>query len=169
MEMEVRCFLSAIDPVVLKREYSERPIGFDERLCDSLRRDQYSAAFLAGEIEQRRDMAACDHATLADFELPWIDHGERVFAFIDDRPSFFATCHPFAKVARISCGKFDQWLPPGRRIPLAAFTLGRCKFPVNIGTGIGVDRTLIPPNLKVASAPYRMRDSHLSEQNRLCE
>jgi hypothetical protein len=165
MEMEVRCFLSAINPVVLKREYSERPIGFDERLCDSLRRDQYSAAFLAGEIEQRRDMAACDHATLADFELPWIDHGERVFAFIDDRPSFFATCHPFAKVARISCGKFDQW-------PLlvgAYLTLGRCKFPVNIGTDTGVDGTLIPPNLQVASAPRCMRDSHLSEQNRLCE
>ena len=104
MEMEVRRFLPAIDPVVLKREYSERPIRLDERLCDSLGREQYGAAFLVGKIEQRRDVATRDDATLTDFELPRIDHGERMFAFIDDRPSFFAACHAFAEVARVSCG-----------------------------------------------------------------
>lgn len=64
-------------------------------------------------------MPTCDNATLANFELPRIYHGERVFAFIYDRPSFFATCHPFTKVARISYGKFDQLpspiQPAGRR------------------------------------------------------
>lgn len=100
--MEVRRFLSAIDPVVLKRKYPEGFVSLDERLCDSLGRDQYGRAFRARKIEQRRDMPTCDDATLAYFELPRIDHGERVFAFIDDRPSFFATCHPFTKVARIS-------------------------------------------------------------------
>src|SRR5690242_11456064 len=48
MEMKVRRFLPAIDPVVLKREYSERPIRLDERLRDSLGRDQNSRAFLVG-------------------------------------------------------------------------------------------------------------------------
>jgi len=36
MEMEVRCFLPAKDPVVLKCEYAEGPISLDERRCDSL-------------------------------------------------------------------------------------------------------------------------------------
>jgi len=108
MEMEVRRFLSAINAVVLKRKYSERPIRLDERLCDSLGRDQNGRTFLIGKIEQRRDMPTRDDATLAHFELPRIDHGERMFACIDDRPSFFATCHSFTQVARISCGKLDQ-------------------------------------------------------------
>jgi len=102
MEMEVRCFLSTEDPVVLKRKYPERFVSLDERLCDSLSRGHYGPAFLVREIEQRRDMPTCDDATLPNFELPWIDHGERMFAFIYDRPPFFATCHSFAKVARIS-------------------------------------------------------------------
>lgn len=112
MEMEVRCFLPAKDPVVLKCEYSEGPISLNERLCDSLSRDHYSLAFSVGKIEQRRDMPTCDNATLANFELPGIDHGECIFAFICDRPSLFATCHPFTKVARISYGKFDQLPSP---------------------------------------------------------
>jgi hypothetical protein len=119
MEMEVRCFLSTKDPVVLKRKYSEGSIRLNERLGDFLGRDHYRPAFLVRKIEQRRDMPACDNATLASFELPRIDHGECMFAFIYDRPSFFATCHPFTKVARISYGKFDQLpspIPPaGRR------------------------------------------------------
>ena len=53
-------------------------------------------------------MPARDNTALTNFELPRIDHGECMFAFIYDRPSFFATCHPFTKVARISYGKFDQ-------------------------------------------------------------
>lgn len=112
MEMEVRCFLPAKDPVVLKCEYSEGPISLNERLCDSLSRDHYSLAFSVGKIEQRRDMPTCDNATLANFELPGIDHGECIFAFICDRPSLFATCHSFTKVARISYGKFDQLPSP---------------------------------------------------------
>jgi hypothetical protein len=102
MEMEVRCFLSTEDPVVLKRKYPEGFVSLDERLCDSLRGDHYCPAFLVRKIEQRRDMPTCDDATLANFELPRIDHGECMFALIDDRPPFFATCHPFTKVARIS-------------------------------------------------------------------
>ncbi|MBB6096456.1 hypothetical protein HNQ60_005378 [Povalibacter uvarum] len=112
MEMEVRCFLPAEDPIVLKREYSERSVSPDERLRDSLRRDQYSPAFLLREIQQRRDMPARDDATLANFELPRVDHGKRMFAFVDDRPPLFATRHPFAKVARISYGKLDQLQSP---------------------------------------------------------
>lgn len=108
MEMEVRRFLSAEDPVVLKRKYPERFVRLDERLGDSLGRDHDGLAFLARKIEQRRDVPTRDDATLAHFELPGIDHGERVLAFIDDRPPFFATGHSFTKVAWISYGKLDQ-------------------------------------------------------------
>ena len=108
MEMEVRCFLSTKNPVVLERKYSEWSIGLDERLCGSLSRDHYSPALLVRKIEQRRDVPTRDNATLTNFELPWIDHGQCMFAFVYDRPSFFATCHPFTKVAWISYGKFDQ-------------------------------------------------------------
>jgi hypothetical protein len=41
-----------------------------------------------------------------------VDHRERMFAFFDDRPAFFTTCHSFAKVARVSYGKLDQLLSP---------------------------------------------------------
>jgi len=129
MEMEVRRFLSTKDPVVLEREYSEGPISLDERLCDSLGRDHYSPALLVRKIEQRRDVPTCDNAALANFELPWVDHGQRTFAFVYDRPSFFATCHPFTKVARISYGKFEQvpsptsWFVPSGVVLEAT---GRC-------------------------------------------
>jgi len=106
----MRCFLPAKDPVVLKRKYAEGLIRLDKRLCDSLGRDQYGLAFRMRKIKQRRDMSACDDATLANFELPRIYHGERVFALIHDRPSFFATCHSFTKVARVFYGKFDHGL-----------------------------------------------------------
>ena len=119
MEMEVRRFLSAKDPVVLERKYSEGPISFNERLCDSFSRHRYSPALLVRKIEQRRDMPTSDNATLANFELRRIDHGEGVFALVYDRPSFLATCHPFTEVARISYWKFDQLPSPiklaGRR------------------------------------------------------
>jgi hypothetical protein len=75
MKMEVRCFLSTKDPVVLERKYSEGPISLDERLCDSFGRHQYSPALLVRQIEQRRDVPTCDHAALANFELPRIDYG----------------------------------------------------------------------------------------------
>ena len=112
MKVEVRCFLPTKDPVVLKRQYSEGLIRLDERLCDSLGRDHDRLAFLMRKIEQRSDMPTCDNATLADFELPGIYHGERMLALIDDRPSFFAACHSFTKVARISYGKFNQLSSP---------------------------------------------------------
>jgi hypothetical protein len=108
MEMEVWCFLSAEDPVVLERKYPEGPIRLDERLGDSLGRDHDGPAFLGRKIEQRRDMPTRDNATLANLELPGVDHGERVFAFLDDLPSFFAAGH--AKVARISYGEFEHCL-----------------------------------------------------------
>lgn len=108
--MEVRCFLSAEDSVVLERQYSQRPIRLDERFCDSFCRDHDGRAFLARKIEQRRDMPTGDDAALANFELPWIDHGQGMFALIDDFPSFFARRH--AKVARLSCGKFDHLPSP---------------------------------------------------------
>ncbi len=75
MEMEMRCFLSTKDSVVLERKYSEGPISLDERLCDSFSRDQNSRALLVRKIEQRRDMSTCDNAALANLELPWINHG----------------------------------------------------------------------------------------------
>ena len=75
MEMEVRCFLSTKDAVVLERKYSEGSISLDECLCDSLGRGQYGPALLIRKIKQRRDMPTCDNAALANFELPWIDHG----------------------------------------------------------------------------------------------
>jgi hypothetical protein len=110
MEMEVRCFLSTVDPVVLKRQYPERLVSLDERLCDSLGRDQYVRAFLLRKIEQRRSMPACYDAALTDFELQRIDHGECMFAFVDDLPPFFATC--YTEIARISYGKLDQLPSP---------------------------------------------------------
>lgn len=108
MKVEVRGFLSSKDPVVLERKDSEGPISLDERLCDSLSRGHYSPALLVRKIEQSRDVPPCDNAALTNFELPWIDHGQCMFAFVYDRPSFFATCDPFTKVARISFGKFDH-------------------------------------------------------------
>ncbi len=75
MEVEVRCFLSTKNPVVLERKYSKGPISFDERLCDPLSRDHYGPALLVRKIEQPRDMPARDNAALANFKLPWIDHG----------------------------------------------------------------------------------------------
>ena len=108
MEVEVWCFLSTIDPVVLKREYSERPISLDEGLCESLRRSHYHAAFRGRKIEQRRRMPSCDDATLAKFKLPGINHGECMFGFIYHRPSLFATCHPFTKIARFLYGELDH-------------------------------------------------------------
>lgn len=104
VEMEVRGFLPAEDSVVLKRKYPEGAIGFDQRLGDSLGRDHDRAAFLGGKIEQCRDVPARDDAALAYLELPGIDYGERMFAFVHDRPSFFAAGHPFAQVARLSYG-----------------------------------------------------------------
>jgi hypothetical protein len=112
MEMEVRCFLPTEDPVVLKCEYSERPISLNERFCYSLCRDHYRPAFPVGKIEQGCHVPARNNATLADFELPRIDHGEHKFAFLYDRPPLFATCHPFTEVARFSYGKFDQLSSP---------------------------------------------------------
>lgn len=108
----MRCLLSTKDPVVLKSKYPEGFVCLNERLCDSLGRDQYSPAFLVRKIEQCRDMPTRDDATLANFELPRIDYGERMLAFIYDRPPFFATCHPLTKVARISQGKLDQLPSP---------------------------------------------------------
>jgi len=102
MKVEVWCFLPAKDPVVLKRQYSERLIRFYKRLCDFFSRDHYGRAFLMRQIEQRRDVPPCDDATLASFELPWIHYGERMLALLYDRPSLFATRHPFTKVTRIS-------------------------------------------------------------------
>jgi hypothetical protein len=112
MKMKVRCFLSTKDTVVLKSKYSKGAIGLDERFCDFFCRDQNGRAFLIGQIQQRRDMPTRDNATLANLELPRIDDCQCVFAFIYDRPSFFAARHPFAKVAGISYGKLDQISSP---------------------------------------------------------
>jgi len=114
MEVKVRCFLPAKDPVVLKREDSEGPIRLDKRLRGPLRRDHDSLAFLIRKIEQGGDMPTCDDAALANFELPGIYHGERKLALIYDCPSFFPTCHSFTKVTRISQRKFNQLPSPIR-------------------------------------------------------
>jgi hypothetical protein len=106
VEMEVRRFLSTEDPVVLERKYPEGAISLDERLCDSLGRDQYRRTLLAGKIEQRRDVPACDDAALTHFELPRIDHGQRMFAFVYDLPPLFPSGQ--AEIARISYGEFDH-------------------------------------------------------------
>ena len=110
MEMEMRCFLSAKDPVVLERKYAQGPISLDERFGDFLGRDHYGRALLVGKIKQRRDMPTCDNAALAHFKLPWIDHSQCMLAFVNDLPLFFATCH--TKVARVSYRQFDQLLSP---------------------------------------------------------
>jgi hypothetical protein len=110
MEMEMRRFLSTEYSVVLERQYSEGPIRRDERFCDSSGRDQDGRALLVREIEQRRDMPARDDAALANFELPRIDHGQRMFAFVYDLPSLFASRD--AKVTWIPYGKFDHVRPP---------------------------------------------------------
>ena len=107
MEMEMRCFLSAKDPVVLEREYSKGPISLDKCLRDSLSRDEYGPALSIRKIEQCRDVPTRDNAALANFELPGVDHGQRMFAFFYDLPFFLAARH--AKVARISYGKFDHF------------------------------------------------------------
>lgn len=127
MEVEVRRFLSAIDPVVLERQYSKRPVGPDERLCDSLGRDQDSAALRFGEIEQRRDVPTRDDAALTHFELPWIEHGQGVFAFVYDRPSRCAAGHPFTEVARVSYGKLDHVPRPVNWLPLDGY-LHDCRW-----------------------------------------
>ncbi|MET0655923.1 MAG: hypothetical protein ABWY94_10185, partial [Pseudoxanthomonas sp.] len=57
-----------------------------------------------------RHVPTRDDAALTDFELPWIDHGQGMFAFVDDLPSFFAACH--TKIARISYGEFDHFPSP---------------------------------------------------------
>lgn len=51
MEVEVRCFLPAEDPVVLKGKYSEGPKCLDERRCNSLCRDCYGLALVVRKIE----------------------------------------------------------------------------------------------------------------------
>jgi hypothetical protein len=114
MEMEVRCFLSAIDPVVLESKYSEGSISFDERLCDSLRRCHYELAFPVRKIEEQRNMSTSDNAALANFKLPWIDHGQRMSVLFYDLPSLFANCR--TKVARIFYGEFDHLFSPIKRI-----------------------------------------------------
>ena len=106
MEMEVRCFLSAEDSVVLERKYSQGPIRLDEGLRDSFRREHYGPALLIGQIEQGRNVPTRDNTALANFELPRIDQGQCMIAFVYDLPTFLATCH--AKVARILYGKFDH-------------------------------------------------------------
>ena len=112
----MRCFLPAKDPVVLKRKYAEGLIRPDKRLCDSLGRDQYGRALLRRKIQQRRDMPTRDDAALTNLELPRVDHGQRVFAFVNDHPSFFATRHTLTEVARISYGKFDQLRSPNELV-----------------------------------------------------
>lgn len=121
MQMEMRRFLSTEDTVVLERQYSEGSVSLDECLCDSPGREHYGPAFLVGEIEQRRDMPTRDDATLAHFELPRIDHRERVFAFVYDRPAFFATCHPFAKIAGVSYRKLDHLARDGQCVSAIAW------------------------------------------------
>ncbi|HVH32489.1 MAG TPA: hypothetical protein VM847_00065, partial [Tahibacter sp.] len=134
VEMEMRRFLPAVDPVVLERQYPERPVSRDERLGDPLGCDQDSRAFLRREIEQGRDVPARDDAALTDFELPRIDHGEREFAFVDDRPAFFATGHSLAQVAGISHGKLDQLLSP----QAAAGRIEEClEYPPGSNAGAG--------------------------------
>src|SRR5262245_19885698 len=91
-------------------------------------------------------MPTCDDTTLADFELPRIDHRERVLAFVDDLPSFFATCH--AKVARISYGKFEHraLLRPasGARVILGFGNLQRAPCDVQGSFAPPIDANAIP-------------------------
>lgn len=108
MEMEVRRFLPAVDAVVLEREYSERAIRADERLRDSPGRGQHLAAFVIGQIQQRRDVPTRDHAALPDFELPRVHHRQRMSALGDDGPSLFATGDPLAEIAWGSWRKFEH-------------------------------------------------------------
>jgi hypothetical protein len=86
-----------------------------------------SAALRFGEIEQRRDVPTRDDAALTHFELPWIEHGQGVFAFVYDRPSRCAAGHPFTEVARVSYGKLDHVPRPVDWLPLDGY-LHDCRW-----------------------------------------
>ena len=107
VEMEVRRFLPAVHAVVLERQDPERPVGADLRRRDPLRGGHDGRALGIGKIQQRRDMAARDHAALPHFELPGIDHRQRVLALVNDLPSFLGGGH--AQVARVSGGEFEHF------------------------------------------------------------
>src|SRR5690606_27940543 len=64
-------------------------------------------AFLFSEFQQRGHVPPRDHTALPDLELPWIDHGQRVRAFLDDRPAVFADDH-LAQVAGVANGKLEH-------------------------------------------------------------
>ncbi len=116
MKMEVGRFLATVHTVVLKREYSEWLKRPDKRLRHSLCRTCYSCAFFVRQIEQSGNVAACNHAALTNLELPGVYDGERMIAFINDRPLIFATCHSFTEVTRVSDRKLDHCNP--RPVPM---------------------------------------------------
>jgi len=154
--MEVRRFLAAKNPVVLEREYSEGIERLVERLSDSLGGADYGAALLVRKIEQRRDMPTRDDAALPDFELPRINHGQCMFAFVDDLPSFFANRD--AKVARISYGKFDhcplrsRWQVDAKKSGSAERGWSK-RLPMEIRSGEALVRTLPPTPMTGAAWP----------------
>jgi len=57
-------------------------------------------------------MPSRDHAALAGFELPRIDHGQRMCALIDDLPWLVAGGD--AQIAGVSDRELDHSIPPTR-------------------------------------------------------
>ncbi len=106
VEMEVRDFLSTVNPIVLEGKYPKRRKCSVESFSNSPGRNQYSAAFRIRKIQQSGYMPARDNAALARFKLPRIDYGHRVFAFFYDLPAFIANSQ--AKIAGLTYGKFDH-------------------------------------------------------------
>ena len=72
MKMKVRCLLTAIHAVVLKREYAERLEGLCKGIGNPFGGARNRAAFFVSEIEQQGNVTTCDHAALTGFELPWV-------------------------------------------------------------------------------------------------
>jgi hypothetical protein len=71
--MVMRHDLTAVHPVVLKREYSQRLVSCEQRASDLTRGFDDRCPFLVRELQQRCHMAPSDHTALTDLELIRVD------------------------------------------------------------------------------------------------
>lgn len=101
VKMIVRHFLAAIHTIVLKREYSQRLVRFDERKRDPLRGFDYGRSFSVREVEQCFCVAPSDNAALTHLELKWIDDRESEFRFLNHCPLFISARQTFTKLTGI--------------------------------------------------------------------
>jgi len=85
VEVIVRHLLAAVHAVVLKREYSERLIGCQQRMRDFPRRLDHGRRFFIRQFQQGGHMAARDDTALTGLELHRVDDGTRELALGDQR------------------------------------------------------------------------------------